>query len=188
MSMHPVCFDAEQQVRDLSFTVRVSVRKRVTKSMTTPFGDEQTHLDEVPPHLLHTIDSSELGRFSSSSSGSAGAGSTPGSASVGADTIQGVGGVWHWVPSQNGAEGSSVSQRLSQGDVDGGASPPVAESQTVCASNSRGTSLEVRDKQDHAAGGLGKRRLVRHPLKLRRGKRRQHAGQVADFFGEQLGL
>ena len=58
-----------------------------------------------------------------------------------------------------------------------------AESRTGCASSNRETSLEVRDKQDHAAGGLGNQRLVRRPLKLRRGKRRQYAGHVADFFG-----
>ena len=52
----------------------------------------------------------------------------------------------------------------------------------VAIPSGRGTALEVRQRQDTACNGRGKRSLVRLPGSLaeRRGKRRQHGGQRLD--------
>ena len=54
----------------------------------------------------------------------------------------------------------------------------------------RGSSLQVRQRQDGACGGIGKRRLVRlHLWKgTRKGKRRQHGGQQESEHEEEEAL
>ena len=56
----------------------------------------------------------------------------------------------------------------------------VAQSESLLPATSRGQTLEVRRRQDKACGGIGKRRLVRNVVRVRKGKKRQHGGRLDD--------
>ena len=60
------------------------------------------------------------------------------------------------------------------------AGSPAAQSVCLLPASSRGQTLEVRCRQDKACGGIGKRRLVRNVVRVRKGKKRQHGGRLDD--------
>ena len=108
---------------------------------------------DVPVHRLHLLDPAVLGRGSaSSSSGAAGA---------------------------RLADDSELTQPPAELVHDETISAEASQVEPLLIGGARGTPLEVRQRQDKAAGGIGKRRLVRVTTD-RKGKKRQHGGQIAD--------